>query len=355
LCVEPVKKGIKRGSLMTAARLWVAITALILACTSAYAQSDGSKKAAPAKVAVSIESQPIRGALRAFGEQTGLQVLYRSEDVSVDGVITPRVTGELSAQEALDQLLANTGLKYEFINAHTVRISTSRPVSAIGAADAQGRLAQAESTQNQNVEDVNVPDSKSKEVEKAGLEQIVVTGTHIKGAAPVGSSVLVIDEETIRRSGYTSTEQLIQSLPENIRGGAEGATADHAMSVGGAGGFNISNGSGANLRGLGSVATLVLINGRRYADSTSGGFVDLSLIPIAAIERIEILTDGASAIYGADAVAGVINIILKQNYDGAETRARYGFTDPSGRDETRLSQSLGKNWDGGNALVVLGG
>src|SRR5258705_170150 len=118
---------------MTVARLGSAIAGLGFACASVQAQSDASAKIAPAKVGVKIEAQPIRGALRAFGEQTGLQVLFRSEDASISGVTTQAVAGELPAQEALDRLLAKTGLKYEFVNKHTVRISSARPLSAIGA------------------------------------------------------------------------------------------------------------------------------------------------------------------------------------------------------------------------------
>src|SRR6266853_6096540 len=121
---------------MTVARLGIVIAGLVLACASVHAQSDASAKNVPAKVVVNIEAQPLRGALRAFGEQTGLQVLFRSEDASIAGVTTQAVAGELSAQEALDRLLAKTGLKYEFVNKHTVRISSAaRPLSAIGARD----------------------------------------------------------------------------------------------------------------------------------------------------------------------------------------------------------------------------
>src|SRR5882672_1386380 len=135
---------------MTVARLGIAIAGLVLACASVHAQGDASAKSAPPRVVVNIEAQPLRGALRAFGEQTGLQVLFRSEDASIAGITTQAVAGELSAQEALDRLLAKTGLKYEFVNKHTVRISsTARPVTAIGARDggdpSATRLAQGDS------------------------------------------------------------------------------------------------------------------------------------------------------------------------------------------------------------------
>lgn len=142
-------------------------------------------------------------------------------------------------------------------------------------------------------------------------------------------------------------------MPQNTRSGAEGAIADAELSTGAMAGVNTTKGSGINLRGLGSAATLVLINGKRIAASSSGTFTDVSLIPLAAIERIEVLTDGASAIYGADAVAGVVNFILRDDYEGAETDLRYGFTTEDGFEEFRITQTLGGNWSSGNALAVL--
>ena len=100
------------------------------------------------------------------------------------------------------------------------------------------------------------------------------------------------------------------------------------------------------------MSTLTLLNGRRVAPSGQGQFIDVSTIPLAAVERIEILTDGASAIYGADAVAGVINILLRKDFDGAETGLQYGATTQGGLDEQRFSQLFGQSWSSGNALVV---
>ena len=110
-----------------------------------------------------------------------------------------------------------------------------------------------------------------------------------------------------------------------------------ADSVGGGGGGVTS----ANLRGIGSQYTLVLLNGKRLAPADSGSTIDLSGIPLAAIERVEILTDGASALYGADAIAGVVNFILKQSVDGTTIQARYDMPEESG----------GESW---NASIVTG-
>src|SRR5690606_31931103 len=127
------------------------------------------------------------------------------------------------------------------------------------------------------------------------------------------------DRQDIERSGYATTQDLVRSLPQNLS-----TVSDTTFGAANGGIDTGYGGSGVNLRGLGSESTLVLVNGRRLAAAGRGDFVDVSLIPLSAVERVEILTDGASAIYGSDAVGGVVNLILRKNFEGAETRLRYG-------------------------------
>src|SRR3984957_2670529 len=341
-----------RGIVMITARQWIAIAVFTVFCTSVQAQNATSAQPSPPKVAVNIDAQPIRAALKALGEQTGLQILYRSEDLSTNGITTPRIAGELSAQEALDRLLVNTGLKYEFINKHTVRISAARPLSSTPSPDSQSRLAQADSPSSQHTDNTNVPTSASStsEPDKTNLEEIVVTGTHIRGSTDLATPVLVYSRADIDQTGLGTVQAFIQSLPQNFNGGASDSTI--ASIAGGGNAANAVSGTGVNLRGLGNDATLVLINGQRVAPgNTSGNFVDISLIPLSAVERIEIVTDGASAIYGSDAVGGVVNFILRRDLDGAESRVRYGTDAQGGTHETELGQTLGRKWSDGSALL----
>ncbi len=167
------------------------------------------------------------------------------------------------------------------------------------------------------------------------LEAITVTGTNIKGADVEGAQpLIVIDREDIARSGAESVFDLLQRLPQ-ARGGA--GTFSEAQS-GTRTGESPPGSAGISLRGLGTASTLTLINGRRVTVSSfangSESFVDVNAIPLAAIDRIEILATGASAIYGADAVGGVVNYILRKDYDGAEITARLGDS-TRGTDETR--------------------
>ena len=148
-------------------------------------------------------------------------------------------------------------------------------------------------------------------------ERIEVTGTNIKRTDTETPSVVqVITREQIERSGSTSVAELLRELPAI----AGGAAVDYDPGTG----FQRGNNT-ASLRGLGSVATLVLLNGRRIAPAPNadpnfgqGTGFNLSTIPLSAIDRIEVLKDGASAVYGSEAIAGVINIILRKDYTGAE-------------------------------------
>lgn len=196
------------------------------------------------------------------------------------------------------------------------------------------------------VADPSARPSKGTKNDAAESPEIVVTGSHIRGAAPTGSPVNVIDRSEIERSGLGTAAQVLHALPQNFRGGI-----NEEVREGPDYGTNAFGGSTINLRGLGANSTLVLLNGRRVpGGGLKGGFTDISLIPLSAIERIEVLPDGASAVYGSDAVAGVVNIVLKKNYEEIESRARYGSVTKGSLDDYQLSQSFGYDWGSGGIL-----
>ena len=185
------------------------------------------------------------------------------------------------------------------------------------------------------------------------VEKITVTGSRIKGVDLEGTQPLVIiGADDIRNSGATSVSELMQQISQT-RGGEGSFTTSES------GATSTSTPAGqaaASLRGLGPSSTLTLINGRRVAASSfaSGtqNFVDVNSIPLAAIERIEVLATGASAIYGADAVAGVINYILKNDYQGAEVNVSYGNSFASSDEgKYNLNLVLGTELAGGNLTV----
>jgi iron complex outermembrane recepter protein len=178
-----------------------------------------------------------------------------------------------------------------------------------------------------------------------------VTGTHIRGSTDSAFPITIYTRDAIEASGASTLQEFIQKIPQNFNGGASENTI--VSVTGGGNAANEVEATGVNLRGLGNDSTLVLINGHRVAPgNTEGNFVDISMIPLYAVERIEIVTDGASAIYGSDAVGGVVNIILGRNLDGAETRVRYGSVTSGSAQEKQVGQTVGHSWDTGSAQVI---
>ena len=172
------------------------------------------------------------------------------------------------------------------------------------------------------------------------LERVEITGSSIKRIAAEGAlPVQIITGEDLKRQGITTAEQLMSTLSSSSTG-MDNLASNADVVTGAARGNN--GASAANLRGQGSASTLVLLNGRRVAaHGLNGGVVDLSSIPMAAVERIEILKDGASAIYGTDAIGGVINFILKKNYRGLEVQAFTDVTQQGGGNINRVNLSGG--------------
>ena len=181
----------------------------------------------------------------------------------------------------------------------------------------------------------------AQEAAAPAMQRVEVTGSSIKRVAKEGAlPVQVITFDQIEKQGITSTEQLVRTLSANGTG-ADNMTSGN--NVFGADADRVSGGASfASLRGLGPSSTLVLLNGRRIAThGASGKSVDLNSIPLGAISRVEILKDGASAIYGTDAIGGVINFILKTNYSGVEASVSTNDTQAGGGATRRASLLAG--------------
>ncbi|SFC92374.1 TonB-dependent receptor plug domain-containing protein [Massilia yuzhufengensis] len=177
--------------------------------------------------------------------------------------------------------------------------------------------------------------------------QVVITGSRVRGVAPVGSSVISVGRVDIDNSGATSTAGLLQEVPQVMN---LGVSESSRTTSGGSG--NITYGSSVNLRGIGPYATLTLVNGHRtVSQGTTGASVDPSVIPMLALQRVEVVADGASAIYGSDAVAGVVNLILRRNVKGAEGFVRYGKGDDYS--ERQAGALFGHEWKGGQFVVTV--
>ena len=296
-------------------------------------------------------------ALVEFAEQADIEVLYDDEDVA--DLTTGGVAGASSRDEALDRLLKGSGLRFNF---EADDLLVVRPASEAAARDGRiklnavlpdngGQLAQvSEAGQRQaragDTGRLQVASADLGEDDgEADMEEMIVTGSNIRGARSA-SPVFVFDRDDIDITGVSTVPQFIQTLPQNFGGGVSESTGPVPSGAG-----NLNRGTGINLRGLGNDSTLVLLNGRRLAPANTGNFVDVSMIPLTVIERVEVLTDGASAIYGSDAVGGVVNFVTRRDYDGAETRLRYGSATTGDLDEAVVGQTFGKAWDSGHALI----
>ena len=345
-----------RCSLMAfpvAAALW---------CTGAYAQI---------LVHFDLPAQPLARSLKAIGTATNMDVGFSASQVA--GFMAPSLKADLTVDGALARVLAGTGLRPQHLDDHTIVIATvesstsdsaegkplpTRAFTSTGQPDPSHamiladnsstlQLAQTNASDQDNAANSQRKDSRNPEDQ---LQEVTVTGTHIRGVTP-SSPVIQIGRDQIDQSGYVTVSDIMRSLPQNFAGGSSPQTAT-GSSINPTNNGSFGGGSAPNLRGLGATSTLTLINGHRLAQDTVTGAVDITAIPLDAIERIDVITDGASAAYGSDAVAGVVNIIVAAPRDGAKATLSSGYATDGGGLDKRASVLAGKTWDGGGALLV---
>lgn len=292
------------------------LVALALAAVGAAAQSGNT-------LTLDIKPQNAGLAVVELARSSGMQIILEKEagaEVQVEGL-----KGEYRFEEALAALLHDTGLVYEFAAENTVLVRQEQQVGDEG-------------------EDAGVEEEV--EPEPLELQEQRVTGSRLRDVLG-GSPVFVLTREDIKQRGFGSVEDVIRALPQNYSDVNAGATRDNSINS-----VDSMGQSMVNLRGFGEQATLVLVNGRRWPQSSSfgNGAVNINGLPFSAIERVEVLTDGASAIYGADAQAGVVNFITRDDYEGGETVIRYEMAANEGGTR-RIEQTLSTNWGSGRATL----
>jgi len=177
------------------------------------------------------------------------------------------------------------------------------------------------------------------------LSEVVVTGSRVRGAQPVGSAVIALDRVALADAGQVTVDRIIKELPQNFD---LGVSENSRGQSGGAG--NIVYGNSVNLRGVGPYATLIMVDGHRVTNNSRS--TDPSILPTLAVGRVEVVADGASAIYGSDAVAGVVNLIPRRDLDGVEVFGRAGFADAGSFSESVVGAAFGKVWSGGQAMLA---
>jgi outer membrane receptor protein involved in Fe transport len=288
-------------------------------------------------VSFAIHVQPADQAIKALARQAKASVIFPSS--LIKDVLTNSVQGQMTLPEALERLLAGTSLDGH-VSAHG--IITIKPKST----PMQG------SSKRPNMISMESKPRRESDDHPPKLETLVVTGSNIRGKSLVGGNVLSIDAEELRQSNVLTVADYLRRLPLNLAAGVGMEEATLSSQDYGPDQANLSAGQGVNLRGLGALSTLVLVNGRRMANSGQyGDYVDISHIPLVAVARLEILLDGASAIYGSDAVAGVVNIVTQKSIEDPQTNISIGRATGGGGVEKRFSHAFSYHWQDGSLTL----
>ncbi len=312
-------------------------------------------------ISVNIPPQKVSTALLQLSEQAGVQVLMPGE--LVDRHSTRGVKGSMSIEQALRTLLDGTTLQFKAAGENAIGIEAVRDTAASysGAAvfrtasalaDASGsRSAQAQSSEANLIDDAG---SESDVARALNIPEVLVQGSRmlnmdIKRSRDDVQPYVVFDRETIVNSGAISVEDFLkQRLPMNGAGSSNNQSATNSF----------GNASTINLRGLGAAQTLILIDGRRASSLVSFGEPsqpDLNGIPLAAIERIEVLPTTASGIYGGSATGGVVNVVLRRDYSGGQVQMSYENVLDGHAPTRRVDMSLGLPLESGKTSVLLVG
>jgi outer membrane receptor protein involved in Fe transport len=306
-----------------------AICLALALAVPAVAHAQAAKEASasqPVVYSFDIPAQVLGEALQAFARASRQQVSF--DGGALEGKTSRAVSGSHTAEEALRRLLEGTGVGFRRGAQGVWLIGPLQPVKHESSAHESAAGPEEQAT---------------------ALETIMVTGTRIKGGA-VPSPMIQVSAARIQEEDFSDLGEVIRSIPQNFSGGQNPGVLSGNLAGAGNANQNMTGGSGLNLRGLGADATLTLLNGRRMA---YGGFtqaVDISAIPVEAVERVEIVADGASAIYGSDAVGGVGNVILKREYDGVTVGTRFGRATQGGLASRQYTMTAGTTWRSGGLI-----
>ena len=290
---------------------------LSLACSAALAAQ------AQTASRVEIPAGQLADALDAYARQTGTQLVYRADQLK--GARSAGLRGQAASPQALDALLQGSGFRAQRDASGAVLIVPA----GNGAKPATPARPTPQARQAQAATDAPI----------TNFDAVQVTGSRIPRAQVEGPApITVVTAEQIKAAGFTSVPDVLRSLSQNS-GSVQGQqNTTSAQSTPGA--------QAVDLRGLGPNHTLVLVNGRRIADfplplNSRSNFTDMGNIPLGMIDRIEVLTGSASAVYGSDAMAGVINFILKKSTDGTTLDYRYGDTSRGGGESHHFTLTTG--------------
>ncbi len=319
---------------------------LVLTAGVAWAQS----------VNFALPAQPLSDSLKAVAQQTGQNILFTPQ--AVEGQVAPELRGQMSGREAVSALLKGTNLEADpdgngGLIVHA-RGDTARAEPQRGAA---GRPASPAKAGQSPAGSVSPPPPAAPSTVAAedtpfpsGImtEQVIVSASRISiGGYQQPTPVTVVTGDQLRRDAFTDIGDAIRQLPAFGASSSPNNTFAANYIVSGTPGINV-----VNLRNLGVLRTLVLFNGQRVVASALSGGVDLSTMPTSLVQRIDVVTGGASAAWGSDAVAGVVNVILNKKFDGFAANIEGGN---SWQDDHRFfkgEMSYGTDFDGERGHVL---
>ncbi len=297
--------------------------------------------AAPALAQVQpfqVTAQPAASGIAEFARQAGVQILVGADQVREKH--TRGVQGDLPVRQALDSLLAGTGLVVVADDGRTITLAPAQAPLIRAAWRTQAEpltLAQASPP----------PVAAAPAPAQVEVGEVVVTGSRLQVSgfqAPTPVTTVGATEIQQRASG--SVFEIVRDIP-SFRGSS-------GPSVNSTGAQNASK-ANLDLRGLGAQRTLVMMNGRRHVPDGQTGLFDTNLIPTSLIERVEIVTGGASAAYGSDAVAGVVNFILRNRMEGLDVNLQYGVSQEGDNVEVTGSTAWGRAFADGRGHFIIGG
>ena len=325
--------------------------------------------------ALSVPAAPADQALKELSRQTGYPVIFRTSEVT--DVRTNAVDGEFTIRHALDVMFEGTrlvgGLSLEEVvtvssrekqTSHQQESTVSNnsktksflaraaaPITALATALLSFSVAAEPEAGDEQAMQAEA-DGKRDQEDRKQEEAVFVVGTRLINGDP-SARVLVIDVEEIKARGVTTVEEIVRSIPHNFStiNSFNNLDFGNVLDVN-LGPFALGT-STANLRGFGSGNTLVLVNGKRIAGASGVEdlFANIRHIPAGAIERVEVHLDGGSAVFGSEAVAGVINIVLRKDHVGVQVAARTEASSTGG-DQRRVSAHGGYGWGSGNATLT---
>ncbi|MDB5461438.1 MAG: hypothetical protein JWO72_3179, partial [Caulobacteraceae bacterium] len=313
-----------------------------LFCAAAMAGLFGASPVWAQSVSFKIPSQAADTGIAEFARQAHLQILVPSE--AARGKRTGTVMGALSINDALTRLLVGTDLVIAFNDGRT--ISLSQPRQGLVKTALASTTSDAVSTASaREVSDTVTTTVKA--AAPAALQELVITGSRIQaGGFTAPTPVTVVSSAQIQQKAAGTVSEFLKDIPQFAAstGPANASTGAQSASK-----------SNLSLYNLGATRTLVLINGQRHVADGTGNVFDTNLIPTSLIDRVDIVTGGASAAYGSDAVAGVVNFVLKNRFEGFSLDFHEGASEYGDNVEMNPAFAYGRSFMGGKLHLIVGG